>query len=369
MAAESHTAGSPVDHVTSSYLRLMRNWLRYSPPSGSRVSAAGCSTESTEPLVHRSCSAARLVAQRTQSCVMEAAERELVRHAREADGVVTTADAIVAGMSRAAVGRRDAAGTWRRVGRAVWLLPGFAISWRVRCRAALARVHPEAAVSHIAAARLWGWYGDDLLEAVHVTVPVRAGRTRGAGVVVHRADLPSRDYATMGGIPLTTPMRTVLDCARTRPLVSAVVVIESALRSGLVGLEELAKSPVGLAGLPGCAQAWHAFELADIRSESGPETELRLLLHENAIWWQPQILIGRHRVDLGDEELGVGAEVDGYAWHSDRVSFGRDRRRGRRVFINGMDLLHFTAEEPRRWPASTVRDVRDAIERVRRRTA
>ncbi len=255
------------------------------------------------------------------------------------------------------------------MGRAVWLLPGFTITWRVRCRAALARLHPDGVVSHIAAARLWGWYGDDFLEAVHVTVPLRAGRARAAGIVVHRANLPRVDRTRIGGLPVTTPLRTVLDCARARSLVSAVIVIECALRSGLVGLEELAAALGGLAGLPGCMQAWHAFELADVRSESGPETELRLLLHEHAIWWQPQVVIGRHRVDLGDEELGVGAEVDGYAWHSDRVSFGRDRRRGRRVFINGMDLLHFTATEPRDFPASTVRDVRDAIERVRRRTA
>jgi hypothetical protein len=68
-------------------------------------------------------------------------------------------------------------------------------------------------LSHATAAAAW-----EMLPTtsglIHVTVAVAAGRERRTGIRIHRsATLESRDATTHRGIPITTPIRTVLDVA------------------------------------------------------------------------------------------------------------------------------------------------------------
>jgi len=57
----------------------------------------------------------------------------------------------------------------------------------------------------------------DVLPArAHLTVPARWRRRRlqvPAGVVLHYADVPKRDRAWVGAVPVTSPARTLADCA------------------------------------------------------------------------------------------------------------------------------------------------------------
>ena len=74
----------------------------------------------------------------------------------------------------------------------------------------------------------------------HVTVP-RSRNVRRDAVPrwqVHRCDLGPSEIARRQALRLTSPLRTVLDCARTVPLAAAVALGDSALRKGLVLLAE-----------------------------------------------------------------------------------------------------------------------------------
>src|SRR6267143_4494999 len=57
----------------------------------------------------------------------------------------------------------------------------------------------------------------DILRArAHLTVPERWRRRRlrvPDGVVLHYADVPKRDRAWVGAVPVTSPARTLADCA------------------------------------------------------------------------------------------------------------------------------------------------------------
>ena len=53
---------------------------------------------------------------------------------------------------------------------------------------------------------------------IEVTVPTTAGHVKRDGIVVHRQPLPEAHVATHQGIPVTTPMRTLLDYAAIAPL-------------------------------------------------------------------------------------------------------------------------------------------------------
>ena len=67
--------------------------------------------------------------------------------------------------------------------------------------------------------------------------------------------MPLDCYATLGADEVvdgvTSPLRTVLDCARRLPFSEALAVADSALRSGLVTEDELRLAAAGTRG-PGC---------------------------------------------------------------------------------------------------------------------
>ena len=98
----------------------------------------------------------------------------------------------------------------------------------------------------------------DVLPAqLHLTLPEAWRRRRfriPAGIVLHHADVPAGDRTWSGPVPLTTPRRTLSDCARSalspellRPAA------QQALRRGLVGRDELGDVETALAPFGGLA--------------------------------------------------------------------------------------------------------------------
>lgn len=72
---------------------------------------------------------------------------------------------------------------------------------------------PIATVSHASALAVHG-IGDSLPTRIHVTVPPGTRRTFAEGVVVHRARLAPSEIASVEGIRVTSPIRTLVDLAR-----------------------------------------------------------------------------------------------------------------------------------------------------------
>lgn len=73
---------------------------------------------------------------------------------------------------------------------------------------------------------------------------------------------------------VTTPLRTVLDCARDLPFSEALAVADSALRAGMVDLAQLRKRAGGLRG-PGAMRARRLAEHADGRAVNAVESVVR----------------------------------------------------------------------------------------------
>lgn len=285
---------------------------------------------------------------------------DLERLAARQDGVVTTAQAVSHGVTRWTVHRQAGAGRWKRLRQSTWLLPGFPMSWRVRCRAA-AMAHRAAVLTGMAAVRWWGMAGDDWLEQVELTVPTGSGRG-GPGVVLRRRSVDPADVVDVAGLRVLLPLAAVLDCVGRRPQPAIVAVMEAGMRDGHFTLEQLARSVSG-------TRALAAFLLVDVRSQSAPETWLRLLLHGGGLWWQPQVHVvhdGRdHVVDLGDPDARIGADVDGYEWHGFRSAFKAGLRRGVRVRLARFDRLVFSPADIRDFPASTLRACRELAAQAR----
>jgi very-short-patch-repair endonuclease len=207
----------------------------------------------------------------------------------------------------------------------------------------------------------------------HVTIARHRGRRRSRlACTLHWGDVAELDGAT-------TPVRTVLDCARTLPFCEALAIADSALRKGLVTRDELLAAAVAVRG-PSRARVIKVAEAADPRAASALESVLRGRL-VTAGWrgFVPQFVIADDdffaRVDLALPELRLALEADSFAYHASREALRRDCRRYVNLAMRGWTLLRFSWEDvvlDEEWVAyamSAVRDGRGAMQNPRKRAA
>jgi hypothetical protein len=194
----------------------------------------------------------------------------------------------------------------------------------------MASLRRPAVVSHQSAAvlhglPLWGVR----LDRVHVTRRPPASSEVGRSLRAHVARLADHEVTEVDGLPVTDPVRTALDLARSLPLEPAVVLLDAALHRDLVQQPLLADRAQEMPGTRGGRSAVRALGLADGRSESVGESRSRVLLHRLGL--APSTLqrtihseSGRElgRADFAWEEERVVGEFDG------RVKYGRVLRPG-----------------------------------------
>jgi very-short-patch-repair endonuclease len=251
-------------------------------------------------------------------------------------GATASSADLVAICGRPALRRAVLAGDIVRVTRGWYALPGLPDP-------RLTAERLRGVVSHASAARLWGL---DLLSretAPHVTVPAHRNRRRSAAVL-HWVDLPA-DQVVDG---VTSPLRTVLDCARTMPFAEAVVIADSALRARLVRAGELVTAAARLSGA-GRRRAIRVAQSADARSGSALESALRAGLVQARIrCFVPQLAIGDDRfsarVDLGDPRHRIALEADSFEHHGSRPALVRDCHRYDELAVRGWLVLRFSWE-------------------------
>jgi len=226
----------------------------------------------------------------------------------------------------------------------------------------------EATVSHQSAALLWGLE----LAADPEWPPVTVGRNRSRsgrpGARVVRRDLSVDDRVHRDGLWLTTPLRTVLDLCRALPLAEAVAVADSALRRGLVTVEELAGALRELPPGVGRGRTARVLGLLDPHSGSVLESLCRVLLHLAGLPApETQLRVrgagGRRigRVDFAWPRERLVVETDGFAFHADRSSYRGDRRRGNALVLAGWRVLRFSWEDVVQSPDLVVAEVRAGL--------
>jgi very-short-patch-repair endonuclease len=266
-------------------------------------------------------------------CCEAHGEAAVVLAARQ-HGVVTTAQLVAVGLGRGAIAHRVRRG---------WLVPLFRGVYRVgpiaaprgREMAAILACGPSAALSHHTAAALWEirpHTGD-----VHVTVSGRQPRNK-PGLHIHRSH--SLDAAVRDGLPLTTPARTLIDLA---PLLRQHELDRAIEQTQILGLATRNEIAGQLDGRRGARSLQAALE--DEPSLTRSEAERRLLdLVREARLPRPETnaMVGGYEVDMlwGKQRLVV--EVDGYAFHSGRAAFERDRRRDAALQAAGYRVIRFT---------------------------
>src|SRR4051812_3889582 len=239
--------------------------------------------------------------------------------------VFTMADARSAGYENAEIQRFCATGEWVRLRRGVYTTATALArgpQHRSNCVAVLLALgRRTAAVSHGSAARLLGLpvpAGDN---EVRLTDPTRS--RNGSGFTMVRSPLAPGDVVTREPLRLTTPARTLADCARDWPLESAVVAMDAALLTGRVAEADGRRVLEAQRTWPGAPAARRALQLADGRAESPLESRGRLRLVGAGMVpsaLQVEIRSGGRLlavVDAWFEEAAVAVEFDGRIKYTD----------------------------------------------------
>ncbi|MHB8342116.1 MAG: hypothetical protein ACYDB7_13240 [Mycobacteriales bacterium] len=281
-------------------------------------------------------------------------------------GAITRQQALACGVSARSWSRRVAGGGWRRLLPGVAVLPNFDQGALTRGWAALLAYGDRATLSHCSAAALWGWPVGSCPD-LHVTFPPGRHPRHAPGVRIHRSVLPAADRTRWQGLPVTMPLRTLIDTAAHLAPDEAVVTADAACRQMP---ELLAQTAAALPpGRRGRRRALRALELVDPGAESPPETELRLLLRRAGLP-PPQTQLNVFldggfvtRADLGYRQPGVLLFVDGWEFHREAKAFYEDRRRRTALAAAGYTVLVFTPQEVRLRPDRVAGAVRTALAR------
>jgi very-short-patch-repair endonuclease len=202
----------------------------------------------------------------------------------------------------------------------------------------------SAVVSLRSAATHYGWEIKTQPAVPELTIRPdrRLAPERRKGVRLLRADLPPDDVRH----GVTTPLRTVIDCARHLPFDEALAVADSALRSGLVTRADLDAAFVQGAGAGGVRRV---LVHADGRAANAFESVLRALCIEAALDVVPQVGLdlgtGTIHPDLVDRGRRLVLEADSWKYHTGRKAHTRDCSRYNLLVVRGWRVLRFTWEQ------------------------
>ena len=195
-------------------------------------------------------------------------------------------------------------------------------------------------VSHLSAATLHGWEVAFPATCPWITVPRNVGVSEQDDCFVFWADLSGEE-----GV-VTSPVRTVIDCARRLDFGPALAVADSALRHGDVTHQELVSAAAAVRG-KGAAQARRVTAHASGLAANPFESMLRAIAIEAGLTVRPQmeISLGSGEVvhpDVVDRGRRVVLEADSWEFHAGKDAHARDCRRYTLLVVKGWTVLRFT---------------------------
>ena len=266
-------------------------------------------------------------------------------------GLFTCAQAAGVGASSRSLRYAIARGWLRPVRRGVYAFSGRQPSRWEPVLAAWLAAGPNAVISHAPAAAMHGFWGvaDPRPE---LTFPGSGGRSL-AGVRIHRpVRLLPDDIVRRGQVPLTSPIRTLLDLApsTTDGLLSRI--LDEGAIARLWTAERIVKR-LEAAGGERRLNSLRLRRLLALRlDEASPDSVLEQRVIRAIKPWVPPFLV-HHRLDLCGRIVEVdvawpehllAAEIDGRDVRvASLTKFESDRRRSNLLEMAGWRVIHLTA--------------------------
>jgi hypothetical protein len=288
---------------------------------------------------------------------------------RDHGGVLSTAEAAKAGLSRHAVGwaRRTKVlhplrrGVYTTTARWLRATPdvrhGMAILAQQRVNPQLVACETSAAIALLlpipsappAQPQLTRARGHGSLK--RGTPGARGNR---GGQLVRRSRLTDAEIWTLAsGIRVTSAVRTVLDCARSWEKAWGLAIADAAIAAWDLDLADLVAAAGARAPAPGHQRMMWVAEHARKNVESPLESLARAVVVLAGLPEpKPQVWLGtregRFRVDLLDEVNNVIIEADGKVKYASAQDVWREKRREDALRDSGFEVIRFTHADYRR---------------------
>jgi very-short-patch-repair endonuclease len=222
--------------------------------------------------------------------------------------------------------------------------------------AALLACGEHAVLSHQTAARLWKLAPAQDTD-IHVTVRGRHG-PQPVGVGVHRTTHLSRgEVRIVERLPITSPLRTLLDLSAVVDLRTLERAVEEAMIQKLTSERQLRGALAGANGRKGLA---NLRALLDRQREPGllrskAERRMRELIRLAQLP-NPRTNVPMHGVeaDFYWPDLGVVIEVQSQKFHLTRAALERDTRKAAKLTAAGLTVSYVTWTQMEHEPFAVV---------------
>jgi len=311
------------------------------------------------------------------------------RLAHSQDSLVTTAQALSLGMTRADVFTRTRRREWLTLTRGVHLVDADlytdGLSERTWWRAALLAQGPSAFLVAQTAVRAYGVRGLPAnLASVEVAVPGGLSRgdratttaeldggVDGPRIVVRQLVVPATDVVEIGGMRVRTIAHSLVDTALNSDRPTTLSMLDSALHIGVATRDDLDAAIIAARGRRGVVALRDVGSHMDGRAESPLESRVRLACIDGRV--APDELqhpvyddIG-NLIALGDmawlkwRSRPLIGEADGAAVHSLPSAVFRDRWRSNALTARSYDTIRFTWADAMQ-PQRIVAAVRSALQ-------
>jgi very-short-patch-repair endonuclease len=267
---------------------------------------------------------------------------------RRQHGVVARRQLVSLGMSNQAIKRRVDNGRLHRVERGIYAVGRPELSQKGRWLAAVLGCGSGAALSHRSAAALWGIVAAPAGD-IEISVPYASPRRRPGVRVYRRPKLRPSDLTVRDEIPVTKPIRTLIDLAGRLDRDGLERAINEADRLGRTDPEALFAA---LDDYPGQRGVGSLRELLGNRTFRLTDSELErrfLSLVEAAGLRLPVTgkRLNGFKVDFFWPDLALVVETDGLTYHRTPAQQARDRLRDQAHTMAGLTHLRFTHSQVR----------------------
>ncbi|HTL84614.1 MAG TPA: hypothetical protein VL856_05485 [Acidimicrobiia bacterium] len=279
-------------------------------------------------------------------------EREIAKIERAQFGLVTSKQLVALGISDGEIEWRIQRAHHEASRRGVLVNPAVVETFEQRVMAAILAARCDAYASHECAAQLWT---SPIPRAAPVEIlSAMKLQHRLLGVKCHRSGyIDECDVTALGGVPITTPERTIVDISARFDAKVIGRLIDDALRRKIATLNRFIETADRLGSAPGRSRKKMLMLLSrrdgDVaKRESTLEDFVfdalrRFQMPMPTVQW-PIRVNGRKRwIDLCYPDVMLALEVKGFEWHGGRASFDSDALRGNEVLLAGFRVLEFTS--------------------------
>ena len=271
-------------------------------------------------------------------------------------GVFSRDQARSAGLSRHQIDGLIARGIVVPLQRGVYYLAGRAPTVRMRSRAVALAAGDGAVVDRWTAAILHGLLPDDRSRPISVAIPnTRQSQLRDADVM-RRTDSLVGQCVRLDAMSVTSPTRTILDCAAFLSKRALEDMLDHALERRTTALPDMARALKQASAQHRAGSARMAAVLAEHAGETRPSNRFerqisRLIVNGGLPVPMRQHTVvttsGDRHIDLAYPQARIGIEPAGFKWHASRTAWASDLTRNDSLAAIGWLIFGVTWEERR----------------------